>query len=120
MRRLSTDTLKLVAELDGGENIELQSLLLDIEAMGLAGLYYADKIDGAVYHHSGQKKKAIKSLESALAHWKKYVAVGSSQYLDQYTARHNPGGKNSGIKENKFSWRKSIKGAERDLEIARQ
>jgi hypothetical protein len=56
--------------------------------------YYAEKIlaatDLALYdktNDSGQQASAVRHLESALAHWKKYASAYSKQYKPQLLNR---------------------------------
>jgi hypothetical protein len=67
---------------------EYTATLNDIEAMSHLGLYYAGKIRGAcdlaLFDKSGDAKQqatAVQHLETALTHWKKYVAAYTHQYV---------------------------------------
>jgi hypothetical protein len=69
------------------ENKELRLTLGDLEAMAHLGNYYALKIRGAcdlaLFDRTGkpeQQASAVRYLEAALEHWKKYAAVYSRQY----------------------------------------
>jgi hypothetical protein len=62
--------------------------------MAHLGDYYAEKILGAtdlaLYDRTGnveQKDSAVKHLEAALGHWKKYAAVATRQYRPQLLTR---------------------------------
>jgi hypothetical protein len=62
--------------------------------MAHLGNYYAEKIlaasDLVLFDRDGnseRKASAVSHLESALAHWKKYAAVATSQYKPQYLGR---------------------------------
>ncbi len=73
---------------------ELQQTLTDIEAMSHLANYYAEKILGsadlALFDQSSDQAKqqsALRHLESALEHWKKYAAAYSSQYKPQLLNR---------------------------------
>jgi hypothetical protein len=77
-----------------GKNEELKGTLGDIEAMSHLANYYAEKIlaatDLALYdktNDSGQQASAVRHLESALAHWKKYASAYSKQYKPQLLNR---------------------------------
>ena len=89
-------TLGLVAELRPiqGDNKELRLMLGDCEAMAHLGNYYAEKILGAtdlaIFDQSGkaeQQASAVRHLQAALGHWKKYAAVATSQYKPQKLGR---------------------------------
>jgi hypothetical protein len=70
----------------------------DCEAFGHLGNYYAEKILGAtdlaLFDQSGQAEQqasAVRHLQSALEHWKKYAAVTTGQYKPQKLGRVNIG-----------------------------
>jgi len=69
-------------------NAELNSTLLDIEAMARLGQYYAAKIRGAValasFDKSGDERRrseAVAALEKATDEWRQYAAVYTAQYV---------------------------------------
>jgi len=79
------------------------------------GHYYSEKIRGAteltfytITSDSKRKDSAIRHLEKALGHWKKYAAVLSSQYLPRELARTQM-----------MDWNALTKEVERDIERAR-
>jgi len=79
-----------------GKNKELRLTLGDADAMADLGEYYAEKIlaadDLALFDSSGKAElqaSAVRHLEAALAHWKAYAALASSQYKPQYLGRLN-------------------------------
>jgi hypothetical protein len=87
---------RLVTELRPfeGRSKELRLTLGDAEAMADLGDYYAEKILGAtdlaLFDRDGKpenREAAIKHLEAALAHWKAYAAVATSQYKPQFLGR---------------------------------
>jgi len=70
----------------GGDK-ELRQTLGDIEAMARLGQYYSAKIDGAAElalfdatSKPEHRAAAVKHLEEALARWRDYAAVYTSQY----------------------------------------
>jgi hypothetical protein len=83
-------TLKMVAELRAaahGESKELRLTLGDMEAMAHLGNYYAEKIRGAadlaLFDKSGkaeERESAIRHLQAALDHWKRYATAYTIQY----------------------------------------
>ena len=79
-----------------GKNKELRLTLGDADAMADLGEYYAEKIlaacDLALFDSDGnaeQQASAVRHLEAALAHWKAYAGVATSQYKPQYLGRLN-------------------------------
>ena len=66
-----------------GKSEELRLISNDIKALGYLGLYFAEKIEGAVYHHLGQKDDAISHMQKAYWHWKSYTEIGDAMYKDQ-------------------------------------
>jgi hypothetical protein len=98
-------TLQLVSELrselpasppvdESAVQKELRLTLGDLESMAHVGNYYAEKILGAtelaLFDASGsaaQKASAVRHLESATAHWKRYAAAATKQYQPQLLNR---------------------------------
>jgi len=78
-----------------GDNEELISTLLDLEAMAYLGRYYADKIRGAaelaVFRQDSTKKqaheKSIQYFNDAIAEWEAYAKLATSQYKTQLFSR---------------------------------
>lgn len=78
-----------------GNNEELLSTLLDLEAMAYLGRYYADKIRGAaelaVFRQDSTKKqaheKAIQHFNNAITEWETYAKLATSQYKTQLFSR---------------------------------
>ncbi len=73
---------------------ELSRTLGDIEAMAYLGLYYAEKIRGALslaeFDHSEQpahQDAAVEHLEKALKYWEKYAEIATGQYRPQLLNR---------------------------------
>jgi hypothetical protein len=73
---------------------ELRLTLGDQKAMALLGLYYAEKIAGAIelgfFDATGEAQRqlaAVQHLEKALEHWKAYAAVATKQYRPQLLTR---------------------------------
>jgi hypothetical protein len=72
----------------GKQGTELQITIHDCEALGWLGRYYASKIRGAcalaLFDSSGDQfehKAALRHLDDALAHWKKYAAIRDAHYV---------------------------------------
>ncbi len=83
-------TLRMVAELRSplhNQSKELRLTLGDLEAMAHLGNYYAEKIRGAadlaLFDKSGkadERESAIRHLQAALDHWKRYATAYAIQY----------------------------------------
>jgi len=79
----------MVAELrtSRSQSKELRLTLGDLEAMAHLGNYYAEKIRGAadlaLFDKSGkveERESAIRHLQAALDHWKRYATAYTVQY----------------------------------------
>jgi hypothetical protein len=90
LKNYAQNTLKLVQELrsDSSTNKELRLTLGDYEAFAHIGNYYAEKILGAAdialydtTKNVSEQASAIKHLEFALEHWKKYSAIYTKQNI---------------------------------------
>jgi hypothetical protein len=86
----AVNTLKLVSEMHklNITSKELQLTLGDYESFAHIGNYYAEKIRGAanlaLYDATSElvyQQTAIKHLETALEHWKKYATSYTKQYV---------------------------------------
>jgi hypothetical protein len=86
----ATKTLRMVAELRTHHSAskELRLTLGDMEAMAHLGNYYAEKIRGAadlaMFDKSGDaagRESAIRHLQAALDHWKRYSTSYTMQYV---------------------------------------
>ena len=60
--------------------------VLDLEAMSYLGLYYAEKIRAADTKDK-QPELAVKHLEKAAEHWKRYAEIGKKQYKSQLLSK---------------------------------
>jgi len=85
----SVEALRAIAELrqQKGSNNELRLTLGDMESMAQLGAYYAAKIRGAadlaLFDKTGkteQRESAIRHLQTALEHWKRYAYSYTQQY----------------------------------------
>ncbi len=75
-------------------NNDLDFLLSDIRSLANLGLYYGDKLLGAVYlklyretKHREYKNQAINHLNLASSHWSMYAFLFSQQYHPQVLSR---------------------------------
>ncbi len=96
LRALAEEALAGAARLRPlqGGNKELRLTLGDIEAFAHIGLYYSEKILGAadlaLFDATGKtdrRDSAVKHLEAALEHWKRYAAIANAQYKPQLLNR---------------------------------
>jgi len=85
---------ELLAAMPPGRDPELRCTLEDLEAHSRLGDYYADKILGAAalaeFDRTGQEARreaAVRHLESAAGHWKRYADLAARQYRPQLLTR---------------------------------
>jgi hypothetical protein len=78
------DALRQAAE----EDSELRKTVIDCEALAWLGRYYASKIRGAsalalfdVNGDAFEREAALRHLDDALAHWKRYAAIRDAHYV---------------------------------------
>jgi len=90
LAKYAATALKLVSELrrTPGASKELRLTLGDLEAMAHLGNYYAAKIRGAAElalfdksAQSEQREAAVRHLQLALDHWKRYASAYRLQYV---------------------------------------
>lgn len=111
------EALKLITAIRSSVvNQDLEIELTDIEAWVTYGYYFASKLRGGVAHARYQKtgdpdeqQIAVNRLEEALLHWEKLCEL-----VEEY---NNPVIPYQFDKE--FSWRKHLKDAQHDIEIAK-
>ena len=111
-------TIRLVEEIrrkapDAGK--ELRETLGDLEAMAHLGNYYASKILGAVelarFDRSKNEKDrtaAVRHLEAAVGHWRKYAETATRQYRPQLLARTG-----------RLDWTALLENVRADVDLAR-
>ena len=90
LRGLALETERLVETLrpHAARSAELAATLDDFSCFALLGHYYAEKIRGAcalaLYDSTSDpadQTAAVRHLESALQHWKRYAAVRDARYV---------------------------------------
>ncbi len=111
--RLEADTakaLRLVRGIDTQADPSLMYEVADVKTWANLGLYYAEKLRGAValqtYRTAGDeadKRAAVGHLESSLAFWDKVIAITRPIYKDMPLAHHNPPD-NQRNDDNLFHW----------------
>jgi len=111
----ASHTMQLISNIETGDNVELQLTRNDITAWAHLGNYYSGKIRGATNlqlflatDDSSYRKKSIRNLEEALAHWNRYVRVMDAHYHGRTYARTG-----------KLDWNDLTREVEQDIEIAR-
>jgi hypothetical protein len=95
LKNQARTTLDILAQLpEKPAEKELRLTLGDLRAMAHLGNYYAEKILGAtdlaLFDRNGKvelKDSAVRHLETALEHWKRYATVATSQYRPQWLTR---------------------------------
>ncbi|HUR56272.1 MAG TPA: carbohydrate-binding family 6 protein, partial [Opitutaceae bacterium] len=90
LRGFALETERLVGDLrpQAARSAELTATLDDFTCFALLGHYYAEKIQAAcllaLYDASSdpaEQAAAVRHLESALQHWKRYAAVRDARYV---------------------------------------
>lgn len=123
------EALKIVSNINTEGNNDLMYEVSDIKVWANLGLYFAQKLRGAValqeYRTKGnelKKQEAIKFLEQALQYWDIVVSITRPIYKDMPLVHYSEqGGTRS--KENdklRFHWEKTRPAVAKDIEIARQ
>jgi hypothetical protein len=120
--------LNLVKNVRSSENASLQQELADIRVWANLGLYFAEKLKGAValqtYREKGQdedKHEAIKRLENALRYWDEVVNITRPLYNDMPLVHYSeqdgkPWKENDHLR---FHWALLREEVAKDVEIAR-
>jgi hypothetical protein len=119
----------LVKGIKTSENLSLMYEVADVKAWANLGLYFAQKLRGAValqtYRSQGgeeNKKMAVQHLQEALRFWDEVVSITRPIYNDMplaaFTYPHK--GVVSAINNNRrFHWEKLRPEVAQDVEIAR-
>lgn len=92
-----TKALALVAKIDASRNPSLMYEVSDVKTWANLGLYYAEKLRGAValqtFRKSGRpadKQAAITHLRNSLAFWDEVISITRPIYRDMPLAHYNP------------------------------
>ncbi len=121
--------LRLVKNIKTANNTSLMYEVADVKAWANLGLYFAEKIKGAValqtYRVKGgeeNKQKSVKHLENSLHFWDEVVAVTRPIYNDMplaaYSYPHE--GNLSAVDDNRrFHWEKLRPEVAKDVMIAK-
>ncbi len=117
--------LRLVANINTGENSSLMYEVADVKAWANLGLHLAEKIDGALalqtFNLSGgeqNKEEAVKHLEKALNYWDKVVEITRPIYRDMPLTHYN-GSSYDRNEDNLFHWERIRPDVANDIEVAR-
>lgn len=102
--------LKLVEAITTEGRPSLRYEVADVKAWAGLGLYYAEKLRGAValqryrtQGHEDDKQMAVAHLEKSLAHWDEVIAITRPLYRDMPLAHYNPPD-NQRNDDNLFHW----------------
>ncbi len=68
---------------------ELQTNIGNIRALSYLGLYYSEKIKGAVFKGSGKTEEARTAMGNAYCYWKHYSSLMNEMYLGMDMQRTN-------------------------------
>ncbi len=121
--------LNLVKSIKMVNSASLMYEVADVKAWANLGLYFAEKLNGAVALHTyrvkggeANKQKAVKHLEKSLHYWDAVVAITRPIYNDMPLAAYNYPHKGSldGVDVNRrFHWEKLRPEVARDVVIAK-
>jgi hypothetical protein len=121
----STQALHLVDEIDVSGNASLMYEVADVRTWANLGLYFAEKLRGAVALQSfrvqgmaAEKVAAISHLEKSLTHWDEVIAITRPIYKDMPLAHFNPPN-NARNENNLFHWALLRPAIARDIDVAR-
>ena len=125
MEANSRQALQLVEDIDTRVDASLMYEVADIKAWAFLGLYYAQKLRGAValqtYLVVGdkvQKTAAVAHLEKALTFWDRVVAITRPIYKDMPLTHYNPPN-NQRNDDNLFHWALVRPAVANDIEVAK-
>jgi len=128
LERDCAEALALIKNVDTTNNNSLMFEVADIGTWANLGLFFAQKIRGAVdlqiYHvHGGEgnKQNAVKHLEKALHYWDVIVAITTPLYKDMPLVDYSQQDGKSWKVNNKlrFHWRLLRPDVAKDVEIAK-
>lgn len=122
----SKRALHLVGDMDTADSPSLMYEVADVKAWANLGLYYAEKLRGAValqaYRTAGrqsEQRTAVEHLEKSLAYWDEVIAITRPIYRDMPLAHYNRPN-NERVDDNLFHWARIRPAIVRDVRIARQ
>ena len=125
LERDSRRALLLVRGIDTSRNPSLRYEVADVKTWANLGLYYAEKLRGAValqtYRTVGgepDKRAAVAHLERSLAFWDEVIAITGPLYKDMPLAHYNPPD-NRRNDNNLFHWRRLRPAIARDVETVK-
>lgn len=126
--RMQADGKKALAMVSGIATVDDPSLMYevaDVKIWARLGLYYAEKLRGAVAlqtflttGNKAEKRSAVVHLEKSLAFWDDVIAITRPLYKDMPLAHHNPPN-NRRNDDNLFHWALIREPIANDLETAR-
>lgn len=120
--------LRLIEDIKPGSDNTLMYEVADIKTWSNLGLYFAEKLKGAValqsYRRQGKeedKQKAIKHLEKSLSFWDKVVSITSPIYKEMPLVHYSeqPGNTRAQNDQLRFHWKNLREEVAKDVEIAK-
>lgn len=125
MQADAAKALDLVSEIEISGDASLLYEIADIKIWANLGLYYAEKLRGAValqtYRVSGklkEKQAAIRHLQQSLNYWDKVIAISRPIYKDMPLAHYNRPN-NQRVENNHFHWALLRAAIAADVDVAR-
>ncbi|WP_026461576.1 glycoside hydrolase family 20 zincin-like fold domain-containing protein [Adhaeribacter aquaticus] len=124
----SNKALDLVKDINPGNNNTFMYEVADVKVWGNLGLYFAEKLRGAVdlqtYRTKGgeaNKQNAVKHLEKSLEYWDKVVAITSPIYKEMPLVHFSeqPGNTKEQNDKLRFHWSIYRPEVAKDIEVAR-
>jgi hypothetical protein len=120
-----TRALALVRTIDTSRNASLLYEVADVRIWANLGLYYAEKLRGAVelqlYRTLGRqadKDAAVRHLEKSLGYWDAVIAISRPIYRDMPLVHYNPPD-NRRNDDNLFHWALVRPAIAKDVDVAR-
>jgi hypothetical protein len=125
LTRDAAQALRLVEPIGTTGNRTLLFEVADVKAWANLGLYFAEKLRGAValerFRTSGNeadKQAAIAHLETSLGYWDEVVAITRPLYADMPLAHYNPPN-NARNDNNLFHWARLRPAVAKDVDVAK-
>jgi hypothetical protein len=118
--------LKLVDDIDTGNNTSLMYEVSDVKTWAYLGLHLAEKLEGAMelqrfYINGNEKnrKESIRHLEKALGYWDNVIEITRPIYKDMPLTHYNGSSKDRND-NNLFHWARIRPEVAFDIEIAKK
>ncbi|WP_439133310.1 hypothetical protein [Pseudomaricurvus sp.] len=122
----STKALQEVKDIDTSENPSLMYEVADVKIWANLGLYYAEKLRGAValatFRTQGEereKQAAVNHLQNSLSLWDEVIAISRPIYKDM-PLMHNNRPNNQRVDNNLFHWALIRPAIVSDIQVAKE